>query len=208
MIDITVDYKDAVRFLTDFGEKQIPFAEAKAVNATGLDVQKAERAQIHSVFQLRRPEWADRSVKITHFAKKSEPWLTIGIHPPGGDQRADILAKFETDTWKTSITGGRVAIPVNAKRNKADIVPRGQRPRAIIAAGKAFILKSKNPNVQLIVRQVGRGKRRILETLYLLVQRVPLTPDLHFRDVAERTVNERWVPNFLKAFDDALRTAK
>lgn len=209
-ITIKVDHKKAVAQLNDDAERQIPFALAKGINETIKDVQTSERVNLRRKFTLRRPEWADRSVKITKFASKRDPSATIGIHPPGagGDERSDILGKFETDTVKEA-HHGRVAIPIAAKRTKRDIVRANQRPRAIIASGKAFVIEhTKNPAVQLIVRTIGRGRRRVLETLYLLVKRVRLTRKLEFRERAEQAVDRSWVTNMRKALAEALRTAR
>src|SRR5690349_17405319 len=105
MIEIKVDYQNVVRTLTDVGERQIPFALAKSINdtvvgssdrrlSTGFQAEQAarsglvtvqgeERLQLRKAFEVRQTLWADRAVKVTHFAKKSELWATIGIHPPG-----------------------------------------------------------------------------------------------------------------------------
>lgn len=204
-IEIIVDPKQCLGNLTDLEQRQVPFALSKAVNATALDVQTSVRARQRKIFTLRRPDWADRSVKMVKFAKKIDPSATIGIHPPGGDQRADIITKFEADTQKISRTGGRVAIPVGAK--SAGVIRGRNRPRAMIEAARAFVLQSRNPAVQLIVRRAARGKRA-LETLYLLVKRVRISPVLRFHLTAAQRIDERFQTHMLTAFDDAMRTAK
>lgn len=209
-LELEVNVADTIGYLTLVQEEQLPFATAVAINQTAKDIQVANREHLHAVFQLRRVEWAERSVKITHFATKREQWAQIGIHPPGasGDARADILAKFESETQKQSATGGRIAIPVNAKRTKADIVRDSQRPRALLAAGQAFEISTKDPNLQLIVRYVGRGRDRKLETLYLLVPRVRIRPDLQFLPLSQRTFDAHWEANAMTALEQALKTAR
>lgn len=209
MITIQIDAKRAIRTLREDGEKQIPFALANAVNKIAKDVQFDERVQLRRAFTLRRPEWADRAVKITKFAKKQDPTAVIGIHPPGGDERADILTKFETETSKTPRAGAHVAIPIAAKRTKKDIVRKNQQPRALIASGKAFIIRqTKNPAVQLVVRYAGRGKRKALETLWLLVRRVPISPDLKFEMTARKSIDRTAKTHLQREFDNAMKTAK
>jgi hypothetical protein len=201
MIDIVVDYKHVVRHLDDLAERQIPFALAKSINATvvapkagssGLvTVQGQERLQLRKAFALRRTDWADRSVKVTHFAKKTEPWATIGIHPPGanGEQRADIFTKFESDREKRPKDGHTIAVPVSPriKRSNKGIISKRDRPRAYN------------------FRQ--RTKQGVV-ALYRLVTRVELDPDLHFVETALRTVDRVWAINMERAFEEALRTAR
>lgn len=213
MIEITVDVTKWTRHLADVEQRQIPFAMSRALNATGLQVQRAERDQLHRVFTLRRPEWAERSVKIVHFAKKSEPWLTIGIHPPGGDRRADILGKFETEREKRPRDGGTIAIPVAArKRRDTGIIRKRDRPggfnfrqvgRAVRGDRGTFIIRQPDGSGGIFRRVKG-----VVSLLYLLVHRAPLQPDLHFADTAGKAVDDHWAYNFERALDEALRTAK
>lgn len=219
MIDITVDARKALGFLSDAAEKQIPFAVAKMLNATGLDMQKAERAQMERVFDIRRKDFADRSVKITHFAKKSEPFLVIGIHPPGaqGESRKDIFTKFEVGGPKTPTSGRTIAVPVSRvglRATKAGILTRGARPRALINAGKAFVVRKKLGTVGegLILQRIGFGRggnrRSSVVALFYLVRKAQIDPDLRFIPTAFATANATWRNHMLSALDQALRTAK
>lgn len=216
MLDITVDLKSLTRELDDLQQRQIPFATAKALSALALDVQQAERARLRDVFTLRREQWADHSIKITHFAKKAEPWATIAISPPGGASRADILGKFETDTEKRPFKGTHVAIPIEAKRNKRDIITRANRPGAlhlrqvgkrIIGDKRTFLVKTRGGQ-ELILQRTGRGKRSGVRALYLLVERVTITPDLEYYVTAERVVGKNWERRWDDAIALALATAR
>lgn len=214
-ITIRVDVKSAVAQLRE-DERQIPFALAKAVNATALDVQKAERRQLRRVFTLRRPEWADRSIKIVKFAKKSDPSATIGIHPPGGDSRADILDKFEDQSQKLP-RSGTIAIPVTGigiRRGGTGVIAASQRPRAIADRKDVFILRKKMGAVGegLILQRIrfGRGKNRRQSNvvLYYLVRRARLNPNLEFVPTARETIKATWPSHMLSEFDHAVRTSR
>jgi hypothetical protein len=111
-VTIKVNPSKALGFLRAMGNDQVPFALGNAVNDTAKAAQSDERLQLRRAFTLRRPEWADRSVKITKFAKKNDPSAVLGIHPPGGDATADIFSKFEADTQKLP-KSGTIAIPVS-----------------------------------------------------------------------------------------------
>lgn len=229
MPSIAVDTRSFRESLTDFQQRQIPFAQAKAINTLAINVQTAERLRLREVFTLRRESWADRSIKITHFAKKSEPWARIAISPPGasGAARADILGKFETETEKRPRAGGRtIAIPINARRNKRDIIYGKERPTAFhfrqvgnrvlgdrrtflirMPDGTGLILQRRRKTAQ--ARQLGyRGKDEGLIALYRLMPEVSITPDLHFEPTALHVITRDWVTSMEAALELALRTAR
>lgn len=215
MIEITVDAASATRFLTELESKQIPFATKTALNTAALAFQTAERAHLRGIFTLRRPEWADRSIKITHFATKAEQWATIAVQPPGasGPQRADILGKFEEDTSK-SPRGRTIAVPVSAriKRGNTGVISKRDRPAAynFRQVGKAI----RGDRHTFIIRKAD-GSGAIFQrtkagvfALYLLVRQVPIQPDLKFVPTAQQVVTRVWDTEFTKALESALRTAK
>jgi hypothetical protein len=224
MITVEIDLAPLTRRLSTLEKTQIPFAAAKALNAVGLDIQARERENLRRTFTLRRPEWAERAVKITHFAKKTELYTTVAIAPPG--DRGDILGKFETDTEKRSRTGGLVAVPINARRNKRDIIVGKQRPKAfhfqhqggrIIGADGTFIVTLPSGQ-QLILQRKGRTKRslrlgarqgpRPVVALYLLTPRVELRTPLHFVPTAREVVQRLFPPRWAEALAAALATAR
>lgn len=225
MIDIVVDYKHVLRHLDDLAERQIPFALAKSINATVAaqtgrgslgTVQGEERLQLRKAFELRRTEWADRSVKVTHFATKREPWATIGIHPPGasGEQRKDVFTKFEEDTEKRPKDGRTIAVPVSPriKRSNKGIISKRDRPRGynfrqvgntIRGDRGTFIIRNADGSGWIM----QRTKQGVFP-LYRLVTQVELQPELRFVETALQTVDRVWAINMEKAFEEAMRTAR
>lgn len=216
MIDITVDLSGLTEQLTDLPLLQIPFATSKALSALALDVQSEQRKRLHEIFTVRRDTWVGRSIKITHFAKKAEPWATIAVSPPGGASRADVLGKFESDTEKHAFQGHHVAIPIGAKRNKRDIITKANRPGAlhlkqvgnrIVGDKRSFLVKLSDGR-EMILQRTGRGRRSSVRALYLLVERVTITPDLEFGLTGERVVGKQWERRMEEALEVALRTAR
>jgi hypothetical protein len=225
MISIDVDTDSLTREFTALQREQIPFAVSKALNAVGLDVQAREREQLRETFTLRRPEWADRSVKITHFAKKTELYTTVAISPPGGN-RGDILGKFETETEKRARDGHTIAIPIRARRNKRDIIVGKDRPKAFnfqqqggrIVGDRGTFLVRRPDGTGLILQRARRsakgrtlgykGKDSSVFALYLLVPRAELQPDLRFVPTAMEVVGRLWETQFGIAFDAALASAR
>lgn len=217
MIEITVDPTKALAQLDRDEKQQIPFALSRAINSTALDVQRAGRNRFRSVFTLRRPDWADRSMKIKQFATKRNPVAIIGIESPGNAQRSDILAKFETDTQKVP-RGRSLAIPVgaNVKRNNKDIITKAQRPAAynfhkqgnrIVGDRRTFIIR-KPDGSGLILQRKGRGRRSQTFALYILAKRARLVPDLKFIPGAQSVVDTRFNQHMQREFDNAMRTAR
>lgn len=219
MIEVTVDAGSVDAGFSELEEQQIPFALSKAINATGLQFQQIQVAHDASIFTQRRADWQAKSIKVTHFSTKRENWMDIEVMPPGADgaSRADILAKFESDTTKLPFKGQHVAIPTSQiKRTKRDIVadsmrishlnlhPDGNR---IIGDQRTFLIKLANGN-SLILQRVGHGGKSTTASVWLLVPLVHITPDLEFQSNAEAVVNSAWVPNFEQAFTDAMATAK
>lgn len=216
MPTIDVDFKSFMRDMTALQQEQIPFALKNGLNATALAVQTAERRRLREVFTIRQDVWADRSIKMTHFATKAERWATVAISPPGRADRSDILGKFETESSKQSIAGRHVAIPIAARRNKKDIVTKANRPSALhlrkegnrVVGDKRTFLVNLKDGRQLILQRTGRGRRSDLRALFYLVERVQLTPDLHYMLTAEGTITREWNGLMEAALDQALRTAR
>lgn len=218
MLEIKVDPLKAIQGLRDIRTDQIPFAASKALNAVVLAGQKDERAHLRDIFDERRPDWLDRSVKITHFAKKKDLYATIGIHPPGadGEARKDILTKFESDTEKTPLSGNTIAIPTGVKRTKKDIVQKAFRPKAlnfrreggrIVGDKRTFIVQLEQGR-KLILQRVGKGARSSTRSLYLLLPRVDIDPELLFEQTIGKAVDREWRQQFIEAFDLAVRDAR
>jgi hypothetical protein len=224
VISIDVDVPGFLTLMTETQERQLPFATKTALNAVALDVQKREREHLRDVFTLRRASWADQSIKITHFASKEEPFATIAIAPP--DDRGDILGKFETDTEKTARGAHGVAIPVDARRSKADIVQGSQRPAAfalhqdgsrVVGADGTFIIDLGGGRQLLLQRQdlgkraaakAGRGTQERATVLFIFEPRVNIANNLKFGPTAETVVRDQWQARFSEAFDKAMETAR
>lgn len=219
MIQITVDTKAFSEAMDNFQKNQLPFALKNTLNYTALDFQKAERDRIAQNFTLRRPDFILNTVKIERgdFATKEKLEVIVSIDPT-----RDLLAKFEDGGVKESRNPqGSVAIPVDARINKNDIITPSNRPKAfqlqtvntkggyLIAKGlkRVFLIKGPDGKGEIFQR-VGKGKTSRLKLLYDLTKRVPIPKALGFMGTAEATVNDRLQRNFDVAFADAMRTAR
>lgn len=217
MIDIQVDTRSALASLGDVQRKQIPFATAVALNRTADDSQAAIRQHIGRTFTLRRKDFIERTIKIENRdrASKTRPFVILGIDPT-----RNVLAKFELGGPKKPISGKALAVPVNVKRNKRDIITKGNRIRGLNLrrTGDGRISGDKRTFIAggVVLQRARRGKgtlsaqitRGVVRVLYSFKSSVPLDPDLHFHDHVVKTVARRWQPNFDGALAFALRSAR
>ena len=222
-MNIEIDVRDdASRYVSTVFARQMPFATAVALNETAKDFQAVERARLHSIFTLRRPQFAEQSIKIKPFATKTRQEVRIAVDSPGG--RSDILGKFESDTSKGPFRGRSVAVPTeHVPRTAGGIIKKGWRPSELFRDakqhGEGRVFKRKG-NVYrggrgtfLVRKPGGRGTIFMrdgdeLRALYQLVPRVKIRPELEFVKTATATVKSQWTPNFRAAFDRAIRTAR
>ena len=211
LLDVEFDSRDTQRWLGGMA-KQTPFALSVAINDTLKDAQKVQRAHQRRVFTVRRPRFSDLSVKIKPFATKRTLTGTMAIDPPGGKRTADILTKFESGGIKRVRDGRHLAIPVEARRTKAGVVSRRNRPksfrfrrvgRSIRGERRTFIM----PGIGIFQR-VGRRKNSRIRLLYRFKTSVPIPRRLDFIQNAERVVQQMFDKNFDRAFDRAVATAR
>lgn len=219
MISITIDPRSLVKDLTDVGERQIPFAAMKTINATTEDVQAEEQEGVARKYTLRRPTFILNTIKINRgdFATKDNLRAIVRIDPD-----RDVLSKFEDDGEKTAMFAGHaLAIPIEAKRGKHDIVANSMRPRALqltnvfstaadkIAKGakRTFLIQKPDGSGGIYQRQ-GHGIGSTIHLLFTLRTKVPLPRNLEFVETAKRVCAERLPINWAKWFAEAMRTAR
>lgn len=221
MITVSVksDIKRARAALDDLGRTQIPFATARAINATLLQAQDEQRKAMAQRFIIRRPDFAKRAVKISRadFATKKNPAGAVSIDGPG----ADVFAKFEVGGAQVAI-GGRTyrAVPrvgSIVKRRPTSIVPTSLRPASIrqLLSLRTFVKPYKGKPDQLGIFAVDRlhesrltkgGQRRRgkaptqrdvrrarPQLLYALERVVKLRPALDFVKTVTNVVRARFV---------------
>ena len=217
---ITIDTDDADsvgRVMRTIFRDQLPYARTRTVNTLAKGFQKRQRDRQRRIFTVRRPQFVDRAVKLKPFATKAKPEATISIDPPGGQERADILTKFEEDTEKRPRSGKSLAIPAEARRTKAGIVSKADRLSSLdlvdvgpnVAVGKKrTVLIRWGEGEGAVFRRVGRGSRSYLKPLFFLVPRATIFPDLRFVETAEKWVAEHYDEVFGDEFDRAVRSAR
>ena len=219
MIKMSIDAKPLMKDLDELGQRQIPFALMKTLNNTALDFQAEQQEHIARRFTLRRQQFVLNTVKINRgdFATKENLRAIVRIDPD-----RDVLSKFEDDGQKTPMFGGHaIAIPIEAKRSKQDIISNANRPRALqltnvftkgsekIAKGlkRTFMIQKADGSGGIYQRQ-GSGRGSSIHLLFLFRTRVPLPRSLQFMENAKRVCEERMSVNWAKWIAEAIRTAR
>jgi hypothetical protein len=212
ILNVKVNVDGAIAHLKNVA-RQIPFIEHKAVDATSKDAQKAVQDSLSAHFILRRETFVRRTIKHLQFSRKGTPTAIIGVDP-----QKDFLAKFEAGGAKIA-RSGRLAVPIEARKGKASIVPPALRPGGLGA--KAFKIKGRSGK-ELLVTRVGKAagtKRKKagvvashhdprLKVMHVLQPSVPIRPQLHFVETARRVATQRFPINARAAMERAFRTAR
>ena len=216
VVNVKSDLAEAIaRFVNQ--QKQVRFAAAVALTKTAADVQSAIRTEMPRNFTLRR-DWIVKGIRIKPARKD---FLQAEVY-----SRDPFMALQETGGTKVSIGRrvfdykGYLAIPLDARRNKSDIVRKEDWPANLV---DPFILTARDGRKYLAVHQIGFGKRgpRSVKTIrgkqrrdtgtrlmYTLVKSEQLRARLGMRRIAHEVVEPRWRANFGDALRNAMATAR
>jgi hypothetical protein len=190
---------DVERALQGLG-RQLPFARAQLLNQLANAAQAETRKHVEARFTLRRRDFVLRTI----YRKPGEDFATkaVGLAAVRINEERDFLAKFEEGGIKRPREGRSVAIPVDARRNKSDIVTPANRPRAILQRPRFTRTETR------IVQRVGRGKAARQRVWYVLKRFVRIPARLGMVDAARRSTARDFDRLAAAAIDQALRTAR
>lgn len=204
MTDISIRVDDTVvRKALGSLQSQAPFALSVAINGVTNDAQTSIREGYKQRFSLRRPDFILREgAKRTKAATKRDPQATLQV-----SERAEFLTRFEDGERKTPKDGKALAVPLNVRRNKSNIIPASQRPPALYAsksaaAGRVF------SKAGLLLQRVGRGAKAVTRVLYVWKPSVRTPKLLQFHATANTAVDKNWTKRAMEAVDRAISTAR
>lgn len=156
VLDAKLDVSPWVDFLVDL-ERQLPYAAAVGINETAKEIQAAETQHLFREFDIRRPLFAQRAIKIKPFATKRLPEATISVDPPGGQARADIWTKFEEGGWKRPRRFGSESLQweENSRitRDQHEVSPRARATRDSSSSKRCFPMARHARRVQPLSRE-------------------------------------------------------
>jgi len=162
-VTMELDTRQASAFVRAVWADQLPFATSKAINDSALGGQKVQRAHQREIFTVRRASFVDRAVKIAQFAKKDALEARVRVEPPGGQKRADVIAKFEDMTIKGPFRGTSIAVPTrHVPRTGAGIIKKAWRPKSLLGGGKAGSSDRLLPGGGVLVgNETMQGKKHV-----------------------------------------------
>lgn len=209
---------------------QLPFVEQQAINETGREGQRVQRAHQRAVFEVRRPGFVDSAVKQSPRATKQKPETRLIVEPLGGPSRASIISQHEADEVKTPFRRRAIAVPTrHVPTTGAGIIKKGWRPKdlfdgagvgssdRVLTRGGGTLVRNQvvrgKHGTFMIRRPDGRGTIFIrdgeeLEPLYQLVTDVDLDQRLKFISNIGDAAMRSFPDYFVKWLDRAIRSAR
>lgn len=183
--------------------KQMKFGIAVGLTRAAKEAQKASQDAIQSTFTV-RGRWFEQQNK---FGIKITPAKPTNLEAEV-KTKADWLELHETGGTKSG-KGHRLGVPLAAIRPKGSTkkIGKGIRPHALLASGKAFIVKLDNGN-EAIARLRGKGANARLEYLYFLEPSVSIKKASTFYEPIQKSVDENLEKHISEGIAHAWATAK
>jgi hypothetical protein len=178
--------------------RQLPFAISKALNSTAEKIRTDTLQGAKAVLNI-RGSWSNPRTKFGFNVKPStKANLTAEIYT-----NADWMVMQEDGGIKTA--KGLIAIPTaEVRRNKKDIITKGNRPKMAKGAFKVTMKDGK----QFIAKRVGKGKNKRLVILYWLEKQANIKGVYKFHDIGMNTFKNNIEADMKSAIDYAMATAR
>jgi len=210
--------------------RQFPFATYKAINRTILEMQRYQRYHQRRVFEIRKKQYWDQSVKILQFAKVSDLTGVMGIDPKGKVPKFDIWRRQEYGGRREPTFGRkRLAIPpqeesqfspVGLQRLASGLIPARMRPSKL---KRTFLVPFKDGKFGVFQR-LGRRQKGFTKTapgqrfglkddpnvqlMWILHESAEIEPVYEFFGNAKKTYDSKWNRYFNEELVRAFRTAR
>jgi hypothetical protein len=176
-------------------ERQIPFAQSKAINDTAFKVrQQIVRHTYPDAFEVKNPRFISAVLRVE---KSTKTKLEARVFDRLG---RDYLQRQAIGGTKLP-RGNSIAVPgvQNTARTAGGAIRKSDRPRNVLTRKDTF--KTDKGIFQ------RRGKQPI-KMLYLLTPDANIPKRFPFYEDARRIVNDHFNANYRKALQQAMRTAR
>ncbi|EPY01378.1 phage tail protein [Magnetospirillum fulvum] len=220
-IHSTSNLEEIASKLTELEATQVPFAWVLALNRTAAEGQERVKADLPSRFTLRR-DWVAKGLR-TAFATKSRPvamvytkdWFMEDQEAGGDRSPAKSPTMFipslevrEGGSFEGQIKKGMRPKALMKAVGKADgrATRRYRKPGGEYAKPLPFIIKMKNGKQGLFIRR--DHKRLPIVLLYTLQASVKIPPRWSFGVTTQGVADKVLRREFIKALDEALKSAK
>lgn len=191
--------EEARQMFADIG-RQAPFALAGTLNDLANLSQKRVKDSLGERFTLRRPKF----VRDTIYRKTGEDWANkekLEAAFRVNDQ-FNFLAKFEEGGTNKAREGRFLALPVDVRRTKKDLITDKNKPAALLQK------KSVRISNRVILQTTGKVKSKVTKMLYLLIRSARIEPRLGMALTSKKVVEQEFDRVATKNITNALRTAK
>lgn len=203
MLKVEFNGKDFERRMGQY-KSQMPFVLSKTINGCMKKAQTDVIADVSKKFTIRRANFVKLTFKITQWSNKRKLTGVFGTADIGGRDTSGLLAKFEDGGTKLP-KGSNIAIPTAVVQpNKGRMVTSAKRPRNLV---NSFKVKTKTGQ-ELIMVKKGRGKRKKVQTAYILEKAVRVDNRLNFYETVERSIRNNVDQIFHEEFEKAVATIK
>ena len=179
--------------------KQLRYATAVALTRSVEQAQDAILFRTRDVFTIRK-NWLTPGYKfgINRKAARKDD-LTAEVYT-----RAPWMLRHEEGGLKFP-KGEHLAVPQEGiKRTKKDLIPAGQRPKAL---KRSFVIW-KTKSGPMLFQRVGRGKKSTIKPMYAFEKSVHIEARWQFVKTGIATVKKVYGKIFAAAIKDALETAR
>jgi hypothetical protein len=214
-IDVRSNVSEVLRGMSEY-RKQFPFSIAKALTVTAQQARDEQRKAMPERFTMRR-NWIVQGVRSEPATKDNLRSVVKDVDP--------FMAIQETGGTKTSIRkrvfdyGDYLAVPLDARRNKRDVVDKRDWPQNLI---NPFVLTARDGRKYLAVHDIvvgnrirgvrsARGKQQRTSgtrLMYALVKREAISPRLKLFETVSAVVRSRFDSNLREALLVAIATAR
>lgn len=213
MIVLKVNSEEIANKLDYLSREQMPFAGARALTWTAQDAQDAVRRELHQRFMLRN-NFVSQGIRIQSASKDT---LQAKIFTRNdGKFSIDFMVLQETGGQKSPTSSHNISLPVDAKRNKFDIIRQGNRPRALLERNQEYFAGTvkgikgiwKRPSSKERRGAYANGKAVAgVDLMFRLVKQTSVRARLDFLPTVQKVANERFERNFNLSFKDAIGSA-
>tara|TARA_Y100000114_G_C11698892_1_gene297429 strand:+ start:192 stop:977 length:786 start_codon:yes stop_codon:yes gene_type:complete len=204
-INVETNISAFAKALDAFGKDQIPFATAGALNDTAFIVKNAVIEDTYpAAFDVKNKRFPSTAFNVDKATKKKfEAKVFDRLNK-------DYLVRHAVGGIKTP-SGSTISIPTEEIKISGRGVPKGKRPRALLAGGKRAFRQKAKSGQDLIMQRKGK-KRYPLRVLYVQEPSVKIDKTFDFykdaRFVAQKNFDKRFKINFKKAKKTAFKGKK
>lgn len=197
---VSVDPKPLLKQLDRLTRDHVPFAMSKALTMTAKDGQETLKKMLPTKFTIRN-NWTAKGIRITP-ARKADGLRNMASEVGSKDWfMADQMGKDQNTRHPKAKF---LFVPKRARPSKTANIPKRNKPRQLFDRVSTIVSKSKFGGGILVYSRTNLG----LRLMYAGQKQQVVKPRLDMADEINTIAKQRLEPNFKRAMDYALKTAR